>query len=216
MRNSSGYIYLNPVVASPAYCTVYGINFFMNIGWLFLWDRELIVVSSYVLWGIALTNVIAMTLLIRNIENQNHLLKREQPNIYWAYIVLAFNGHGIYATWTVIASLLNITLCLVYREESVDMQTAVNVNLSMLLVIAVGWAATEIIFLDRLTRFLVAPYLVAIWALAGILSKKHSDEKVSDVTKHFLIGLMAIVITLLLIKICVIIIRQIKWPFAKV
>ena len=191
MRNSNGYIYLNPVVASPAYCSVYGINFLMNLGWIFLWDRELLVVSSYVLFGIAITNFIALTLLIRNIENKNHLLKQEQPKIYWTYIVLAFNGHAIYGTWTVIASLLNFTHCLHYRD-SVNMQASVDVNLSMLLVIAVGWAVTEMTFLDTLTRFLVTPYLVAIWALAGILSKKYSDPQVSDVTKNFLIGLMAI------------------------
>ena len=213
MRNQNGYIYLNPVVASPMYSFVYGINFLMNLGWIFLWDRELLVVSSYVLCGIAITNFIALTLLIRNIESQNHLLKQEQPKIYWTYIVLAFNGHGIYGTWTVIASLLNFTHCLVYREESVGMQAAVNVNLSMLLIIAVGWAATEMVFLDRLTRFLVTPYLVAIWALAGILSKKYSDSEVSDVTRNFLLGLMAIAVTLLSIKICVIIFRQIKRPF---
>jgi len=215
MRNSNGYIYLSPVVASPAYCTVYGINFLMNLGWIFLWDRQLLVVSSYVLFDIAITNFIAITLLIRNIESKNHLLKLDQPKIYWTYIVLAFNGHAIYGTWTVIASLLNFTHCLVYREESVGMQTAVNVNLSMLLIIAVGWAATEMIFLDRLTRFLVTPYLVAIWALAGILSKKYSDTEVSEETKNFLLGLMAIAVTLLLIKICVLIFRQMKRPFTR-
>ena len=179
-----------------------------------MWDRELLVVSSYVLCGIAITNFIALKLLIRNIENENHILKKEQPKIYWTYIVLAFNGHAIYGTWTVIASLLNFTHCLHYRD-SVNMQAAVDVNLSMLLVIAIGWAITEMIFLDRLTRFLVTPYLVAIWALAGILSKKYSDPQVSDVTKNFLIGLMAIAVMLLLIKICVIIFRQIKRPFVR-
>merc|ERR1711997_1120126 len=31
MRNQNGYIYLNPVVASPMYCIVYSINFLMNL-----------------------------------------------------------------------------------------------------------------------------------------------------------------------------------------
>jgi hypothetical protein len=167
-----------------------------------------------VLWGIAITNFIAITILIRNIESNNHLLKQEQPKIYWTYIVLAFNGQALYGTWTVIASLINFSTCLVYRD-SVNMQAAVNVNLSMLLVIAVGWAVTEMTCLDRLTRFLVTPYLVAIWALAGILSKKYSDPQVSDVTKNFVLGLMAIAVMLLLIKICVLVFRQIKRPFVR-
>jgi len=92
----NGYMYLNPVVASPAYCIVYCINMILNNGWIFSWDRELLVVSSYVLCSIALTNILALTLLIRNIEQDNHLLMKEQPKTYWTYIVLAFNGHGIY------------------------------------------------------------------------------------------------------------------------
>ena len=184
----------------------------MNLGWIFLWDRELLVVSSYVLCGIAITNVISLTLLIQNIARENHQLKTEQPKIYWTYTVLAFNGHGIYGTWTVIASLLNFTHCLHYRD-GVNMQAAVDVNLSLLLIIAIGYAFMEMTTLDQFTRFLVSPYLVVIWALSGILSKKYSDPNVSDITKNFLIGLMAVAIVLLLTKICVLIFRQIKKPF---
>jgi len=211
-RNENGFMYLNPVVASPAYCLVYGINFLMNLAWIFLWDGELIVVSSYVLWGIAITNIISITLLIRNIECENHQLKQERPKVYWTYIVLAFNGQGLYVTWTVIASLINFTTALHYKD-GVNMQTSVYVNLSMLLVIAVGYAMIEMVFLDTFTRFLVTPYLVAIWALAGTLSKKYPDSDVSDSTKTFLISLMAIAILLLFSKICVLIFRQIKRPF---
>ena len=150
-----------------------------------------------------------MALLIRNIVNAGNCLKEEQPKIYWTYIVLAFNGHGIYTTWTVIASLLNFTHCLVYRE-GVNMQSAVEVNLSMLLVIAIVWAAVELITLDKFTRYLVTPYLVAIWALSGILSKKYSDPEVSDVTKNFLIGNMVVAIILLIAKIGTLIFRQMK------
>ena len=199
-------------MASPLYCCVYGTNFLMNLGWIFLWDRELLVVSSYVLCGIAITNVISLTLLIQNIARENHQLKTEQPKIYWAYTVLAFNGQGIYGTWTVIASLLNFTHCLHYRD-GVNMQAAVDVNLSLLLIIAIGYAFMEMITLDKFTRFLVSPYLVVIWALSGILSKKYSDPNVSDITKNYLIGLMAVAIVLLLTKICVLIFRQIKKPF---
>jgi len=211
MRNTKGYIYLNPVVVSPAYCSVYSINFLMNLGWTFLWDNELLVVSSYVLWAIALTNVIAIALLIRNLAHENHQLKQEQPSIYWTYIVLAFNGHAMYGTWTVIASLLNFTICLHYRD-GVNMQAAVDFNLSMVLVILLGWAATEMIALDKFTRFLVTPYLVVIWALAGILSKKYEAPEVSDVTKNFLISLMAIAIVILLVKIGLLIYRQMTRP----
>lgn len=202
---------MNPVIASPAYCAIYGINFLMNLTWIFLWDREFLLVALYVLWGVAATNIISMVLLIRNIEKAGNFLKHKNSKLYWTYIVLAFNGHGIYATWTVIASLLNFTTCLVYRG-GVNMQTAVEVNLSMVLIFAIGWAAIELLSLDKYAKFLVTPYLVLIWALSGILSKKYPNPDVSDVTKEFLLGLILVSICLLLTKIGVLIFRQLKRP----
>ena len=213
-KPGNGYRYLNPVIASPAYCIVYCINMIFNNGWIFSWDRELLVVASYVLFSIAATNALAMTLLIRNIERDNHLLMKEQPKTYWTYIVLAFNGHGIYCTWTVIASLLNFTHCLHYRD-GLAMQTSVLVSLSMLLIILVGWAMLEMIWLDAYARFLITPYLVVIWALSGILAKKFNDPVVSDVTKGYVLALMIIAISLMIVKISILTFRQIRRSFVK-
>ena len=213
-KTGNGYMYLNPVVASPVYCITYGINLGFNVGWIFSWDRELLVVSSYILCSVAATNIITLILLIRNIEDNNHQLMKEQPKTYWTYIVFAFNGHGIYCTWTVIASLLNFTHCLHYRD-GLEMQTSVLVSLSMLLIIMVGWAVLEMTFLDNFARFFITPYLVVIWALAGILAKKYNEPEVSIVTKGYLIALMGIAVFLLAVKIVVLTFRQVRRNFNK-
>ena len=213
-RPGNGYIYLNPVVASPSYCFFYGTNLLLNVGWTFLWDWELLLASFCALCGVAITNIIALLLLIRNIETKDHILKQQQPKLYWTYMIMAFNGHGIYCTWTIIASTLNFTIFLRY-EQDFDMQTVVDANLALLLVITSGWAIIEMTFLDALTRFLVTPYIVFVWALTGIMDKKNSDPDVPDKTKTSLMIMMVISVAILLIKIIVVAYRQLKRPFNK-
>ena len=208
------YIYLNPVVVSPAYCVFYCINLLMNVAWTFLWDRELLLVSFCALCGVALTNIIALVILIRNIEAKDHVLKKEQPKLYWVYICMAFNGHGIYCTWTIIASTLNLTIFLQYQEEY-DKENSATINLSLLLILTVGWASLEILCLDTFVRFLITPYIVVIWALGGIIAKKNTDPNVSGQTKTFLLSLMGIGLAILTIKTSVIAYRQAKRPFNK-
>jgi hypothetical protein len=203
---------MSPVVASPAFCLIYSLNFVLNIGWVFSWDREMLVTSSYILWGMVITNIVAMTILIQNIEKENHQLKEEQPTIYWTYIILVFNGQGTYTAWTIIAGLINFTECLIY-DDIINMQSAVTVYLSLLLIIAVSWAVLDWIFLDNFARFLITPYLVAVWALGGTISKKSSDPEVSEFTKNFLIGLIVVASALFAVKISFLIFRQLKKPF---
>ena len=199
-------------MVSPAYCIIYSLNFICNIGWIFLWDREMLVSASYVEWGIVLTNISSLALLIKNIEQDDHRLKEDQPKIYWTYIVLAFNGQGMYTTWTIIAGLINFTTCLTY-DDKVDMQTSTNLYLSILLIIIIFWAWLDFVFLDEFARFLITPYLVAMWGIGGTISKKGSDPQVSDMTKNYLNGLLGVAGILTALKICIMIFRQIKKPF---
>ena len=85
----------------------------------------------------------------------------------------------------------------------------------MLLIILVGWAMLEMIWLDEYVRFLITPYLVVIWALSGILAKKFNDPLVPDVTKGYVLALMVIAISLLIVKISIITFRQIRRSFVK-
>jgi len=212
-QNHNGYIYLNPVVVSPAYCAVYGINFLLNIAWLFLWDREEMAAASSDLFAIFITNVISLVLLINNIEQKDHLLKKEQPTIYWTYIILAFNGQALYCTWTFFASLLNFSIALVYVNGDVTLKEAADVNLGLVLTIVLGWAAMDMIYLDRLTRYLIAPYMVVVWALGGVISEQSNEREIELSTKDFTVVLIVIGVCLLLTKITTTIIRHVKQPY---
>jgi len=212
-KNRLGYIYLNPVVVTPTYCAVYGINLLLTTAWLFIWDREELVAACCDLFAVFITNVISLVLLIRNIQQNDHQLKKQQPIIYWTYIILAFNGQAMYCTWTFFASLINFCICLVYVNDDASQQEAADVNLSLVLIIVFFWALMDMIFLDKFTRYLVTPYLVVVWALGGVVSKQNNNGDIHQSTKNFTIILMAIAVCLLLTKISTTIFRQLKQPY---
>jgi len=212
-QNNNGYIYLNPVVVSPGYCAVYGMNFLLNIAWLFLWDREELAASSADLFAIFITNVISLVLLINNIEQGDHMLKKEQPKIYWTYIIWAFNGQAVYCTWTFFASLLDFSICLVYVNGDANLKQAADVNLWLVLIFVLGWAVMDMIYLDRFTRFLISPYMVLVWALGGVLSEQSNNGDIHQATKDFTVALMVIAFCLLLTKIVTTIFRNLKQPY---
>ena len=80
----------------------------------------------------------------------DHLLHRSY--------VTVMNGQGIYTTWTVIASLLNLGHALKYISL-VSMQDTSNLCLSLLLVFTVVYFVMENSSLDQKFRFLLTPYL---------------------------------------------------------
>jgi len=212
-QNHYGYIYLNPVTISPAYCAVYGMNLLLTVAWLFLWDREVLVAACCDLFAVFITNVISLALLIKNIEQEDHQLKKEQPKIYWTYIILAFNGQAMYCTWTLFASLINFSICLVYVNGDATVKAAADVNLSLVLTIVLCWALMDIMFLEKFTRYLITPYMVVVWALGGVISKQNNDEDIHQSTKNFTTVLLVIAICLLLTKVATNVFRQLKQPY---
>jgi hypothetical protein len=71
---------------------------------------------------------------------------------------VVMNGQGLYTTWTIVASLLNLGHCLRY-VSLVDMKDASNVSLSLLLVILVTYFLLENTLWDKYIRFVLTPYL---------------------------------------------------------
>ena len=75
--------YLNPEVATPWYSYFFATNLLYNLAWIFVWDREQLVGASILLFLIAQTNIIAVGILANNIAKDEHVLKDENPKLYW-------------------------------------------------------------------------------------------------------------------------------------
>jgi len=215
ISNSYGPVYLNPCIASPLYCLVLTLNLLLNLTWIFVWDNQLLVAASVVLILIAVTNVAQMAIVARNIAMENHALKEEQTKTYWTYVILSLNGPAIYTTWTVIASMLNLTIALRYSDmtdSNPDMITCTRISLSILLVLLIVWFVLENTVLDKTVRFIVTPYLVVIWASYAIIDNQKSQPDIPDETTDFVKSIFGIAIALFVLRIAIIIFRQIKNP----
>jgi len=206
-------LYMNPPVIDLKFSFILTLNFCLNVAWLFTWDREQIVSACAVLVFMAITNAVSTGILAINLSLGNHELLRSKKIYYWAY-VFVLNGMGIYTTWTVIASLLNLGHALRYVSE-VSMKDTSNVSLSLLLVLSVLYFLFENTTLDKKLRFLFTPYLVLIWALTAIVTKEAGDFTILDQTKMFVASLLSISCVLAVLKIIMVIFRQKTDPIGK-
>ncbi|MPC89137.1 hypothetical protein E2C01_084070 [Portunus trituberculatus] len=81
-RNAVGPVYVSPGVLTTGFLVTYTLNLLANIAWLFLWDNELIIYASAVLWFICLTNWIALGILHGNPPARKPLPRVRKPNLH--------------------------------------------------------------------------------------------------------------------------------------
>jgi len=212
--SAMGKLYLNPVVISPWYSFFFISNLWYNTAWIFTWDREELVGSSILLFLIAQTNIVSLALLAKNIAQDGHQMREEKPKIYWTYVVLSMNGQGIYATWTIIASLLNFCHCLVYVAK-VDMEVACNICSGILLGVMIIYFLLENTVLDNYVRLLMTPYLVVIWAATGIIVEKDGEDDVAQSNKAMTKAILGIACVFMTLRILIVVLRQLKRPLGR-
>merc|ERR1712032_985808 len=174
ISNPAGRAYLSPPIATPAVMGTFSVNMVLNLAWIFVWDRSsvdgnngLTILAFFILISIALSNIAVMALMARNITKYAAEFARGTPLFWWgiAYRVV-LNGLGIYTTWTVIASLINLTTALVY-PGGLDMEACCIASLSLLVIFHV-------------------------WALNGIRSKKMTDPLVPESIKNYVLVIIII------------------------
>jgi len=220
IKTHDGRLYLNPVIASPAVTATLSVNFILNLAWIFIWDRsyvnaKLTILASITLFLIAITNILVMAFMAKNIGDNVEDFKRGAPLFWWgiAYRVI-LNGLGIYTTWTVIASLINLTTALVYAGE-VDQREACLAALSLLVIFHCTWFVIENFVVDFYARYILTPYLVVIWASNGIRIKKMEDPLVPQDIKNYVLAILVIAILTFVARVALVIYRVIKKPITK-
>jgi hypothetical protein len=153
------------------------------------------IAAHMVLQLIVFTSIMVCVFMAQNITQNASDFARGKP-LFWlgvAYVVV-LNGLALYTTWTVIASLINLTVVLVF-PSGLDQTACCLAALTLLVVLKVTWFCLENFVWDRyarlslltlyvlytLLRYILTPYLVGIWASIGICSKKQSDPNVPQV-----------------------------------
>ncbi|XP_077983224.1 uncharacterized protein LOC144438068 [Glandiceps talaboti] len=126
----------------------------------------------------------------------------------YAIRVLVHNGLAFYATWCTIATLLNLAMTLAYFI-GIPQHTASTVALSILSVEIVAWFIVENFVFEQFLRYTVSPYLVIFIALSGSLTKNWDPKKTNSI---FTIALLGVAVLLSVIRVGLLIWRQINRP----
>jgi len=178
-------LFNNPLVFSNSFLFLLMLNFLLNTAWVFIFDRALnhtwlLALSSSVLFLIAITNIAATAILATNIARHNSQFRRNQDLFVWGVVYrFMLNGFALYTTWTVIASLINMTQAWNYYdplptlpEARERMKDSCLVTLSILVVIHTAYFCIENLVFDKIYRYVLTPYLVLIWAASAVYDEK--------------------------------------------
>ena len=192
-----------PEVISPVLLLSYAVSSVVNIGWLIVWSRELIQTSSvllftisFLLYGTMATSYATVNIEARAISKRDFILIQ----------VLVNNGLALYTTWCTIASLINLTMAITYAH-GVAQDVASTIALVILAVEIIVWFSLENTILDKFVRYTLTIYPVVIWALSASINKNWDPAKRNSIIT---VILLAMACTLLLVRIAIVVWRQMK------
>ncbi|XP_071769152.1 uncharacterized protein LOC139922519 [Centroberyx gerrardi] len=181
----------------------------MNMIWLLLWDRELIMIALVVLALIAVSNYSALVFCCYATDYYGLWLQEYHRKDLACLKILVQNGLALYTTWTSIATLINFSLVL--NLWGVAKSTAATGSLCILFAELVGWFILENFVLDRWVRNILTVYPVVIVALVGNITK-HFHPADPSPNSVFMIILLVVTCVLLLVRVAVVACRNRKQP----
>ncbi|XP_069368206.1 uncharacterized protein [Paralichthys olivaceus] len=209
-KNAYGYVYCSPAVLPHGFFVVWCLNLGLNTGWLFLWDRRLMPAALVVLILIALTNYLVIFFSCYALHNYGAWLNKYHKVDMWLHRVLIQNGVATYATWTTIASLVNLAVVLDYNAN-MSQTDASTVSLSVLTVVLFVWFMLENSVLDKHVRFIHTIYPVVIWALTGVFMGNYNAENPTR-NNIFIVSLLAVACVFFVTRVGLFVWKQIKHP----
>ncbi|KAM8730988.1 uncharacterized protein AB9X84_025573 [Acanthopagrus schlegelii] len=212
-KNAYGYVYCSPAILPQGFFQTWCLNLALNTGWLFLWDRRLMIPALIFLILIALTNYMVIFFACHGLHSYGAWLKKYHKVDLWLHRVLVQNGIAIYATWTTIASLVNLTIVLT-RDANMSQTNAATLSLSVLTVLLFVWFILENSVLDKYVRYILTIYPSAIWALTGVFTKNY-DAANPTRNNIFIVALLASACALFVARIVLVTWKNINRPFYK-
>jgi len=195
---------------------LFSISCLLNIGWLYSFSNYEVSISFVVL--LVLSLILYGTLggaLITYYYKIKHLQRSQRVDLILTPILL-HNGLAVYATWTTVATLLNMGIIMQYTGGNKQDATTVGVVvLSILMLEEILWFLFENTILDRYTRYVYTIYPVLIWALSAIVTNNIDDDDKKE-TNAIAVGALVLSGLLLLLRVVVVVVshffRRIEYP----
>ncbi|XP_067291538.1 uncharacterized protein si:ch211-161h7.5 [Pseudorasbora parva] len=209
-RTVYGPMYCSPAVLPYGFFITWIINMLLNIGWLLLWDREVMIASLIFLALIAFTNYVMIFFTCHALKLHGAWLHKYHKVDLWCIRILVQNGIAVYTTWTTIATLINFTIVLRY-DAGMTQSDAATVSLSILLGEAISWFIVKNFVFEKNLRYILTVFPVVIVALSGNMTKNFNS---ADPSRNgiYIAVLLGLACTLFAIEVLLVIWRHIKHP----
>ena len=145
----------------------------LNCTWIFVWGNEGITASAVILFLFNIVFYPIITSLAFFLSRSADAAKRYDV---WLTRILVLNGLLFYATWTTIASLINLAAA-VQHDANTNGSTAAYISLSLLTATVITYFLLENIIFNQYLRYSFAVYPVIIWALSAVLGSHKHEER---------------------------------------
>ncbi|XP_059182712.1 uncharacterized protein si:ch211-161h7.5 [Centropristis striata] len=159
---------------------------------------------------IALTNYLMIFFSCHGLHNYGAWLHKYHKVDLWLHRVLIQNGIAIYATWTTIASLINLTIVLTHHAN-MSPTDAATVALSVLTAVLFVWFFLENTVLDTHVRYILSIYPVVIWAVTGVFTKNYDAASLAT-NNTFMLALLVMAGVVFSGRVFLVILRHCKKP----
>ncbi|XP_047424350.1 uncharacterized protein LOC124995748 [Mugil cephalus] len=209
-KNAYGYVYCSPAVLPYGFFVSWCLNMGLNIGWLLVWDRGMMIAALVLLILVIITNYAMIGFVCHGVHTYGPWLKKHHNLDLWLIRVLILNGVMIYTTWTTIATLINLTIVL-SSNANMFPPDAATLSYTVLGVVMIVWYILENFVLDKHVRYILITYPVVIWALSGNLNKNFDATSPSD-NGIFIAALLGLAIAVFILRLGLVIWRHIKQP----
>jgi hypothetical protein len=183
----------------------------INITWIYVWGNLHITAACVVLFLFNIFFYPTLAMLVGYFYAVRDKPHRVDTVLTW---ILPVNGLFLYATWTTIASLINLAAALQYSSSDVSPTNSGTVALSLLLVTVLVYFVLENTVLYRVLRYVLSVYPVVIWALIGALSV-HWGVEGEERNSRFALGLLIVTIVLFIVRIVLVVIFGVVMPLFK-
>ena len=182
----------------------------LDITWLYVWGNDHLDAASVLLFLFQVFYYPTLAMLVG-------YLYKVRSEAHWVDVfltwILPINGMFIYATWTTIASLVNLAAAVQY-SHGVSATNSGTISLSLLLAALVVYFILENTVFYLFLQYVLTVYPVVIWALSAVLAA-HWGVEGEEKNSQFALGLLIVTIILFIIRLVLVLIFSVIRPLYK-
>ena len=195
-------------ILSTRFYIVFIVNIIFISTWLFTWAREKAIISLVViaLGQICVDTAIAFALIdLNKFLKDQKVLNKTKVDV-WCQRIIVQNGLIFYATWTTVATLINVAVVIAYRGNASTL-TASIISISLLAVLAIVWFLLENFAFHGYTDYTFSAYITLIIANTGVYAA-NNKPKGNDTIKWFSFALIILSAIFLVVRLVIIGVRH--------